>query len=63
MTEATPRRSFLAGTRGPAGRSSPARDHQHWGESVHPYTYRDAETLMDHFWLEVETILKREGIE
>jgi len=50
-------------TPGPAGRSSPARDHQHRGESVHPYTYRDADTLMDDFWLEVEAILKREGIE
>lgn len=50
-------------TRGPAGRSSPARDHRHRGESVHPYAYRDADTLMDDFWLEVEAILKREGIE
>jgi hypothetical protein len=30
---------------------------------VHPYAYRDADTLMDDFWLEVEAILKREGIE
>lgn len=50
-------------TRGPAGRSSTARDHVHRGESVRPYAYRDADTLMDDFWLEVEAILKREGVE
>lgn len=50
-------------TRGPAGRSSAARDHLHRGESVRSYTYRNAETLIDDFWREVEAILKREGIE
>ena len=50
-------------TRGPAGRSSAAHDHLHRGESVRPYAYRDAETLMDDFWREVEAILKREGVE
>ena len=50
-------------TRGPAGGSSTARDHLHRGESVRVYLYRDAETLMDDFWREVEAILTREGIE
>lgn len=50
-------------TRGPAGRSSTARDHLHRGESLRPYAYRDADTLMDDFWREVEAILKREGVE
>jgi len=50
-------------TSGPAGRSSSARDHLHRGESVRPYSYRDAQTLMDDFWREVEAILKKEGIE
>lgn len=36
-------------TRGPASRSSTARDHLHRGESVRPYAYRGAETLMDDF--------------
>jgi hypothetical protein len=49
--------------RGPAGRSSTARDHLHRGESVRPYAYRDADTLMDDFWREVEAILKKEGVE
>ena len=50
-------------TRGPAGRSSAVHDHVHRGESVRPYSYRDAETLMDEFWREVEAILKKEGVE
>lgn len=50
-------------TRGPAGRSSAARDHVHRGDSVRRYFYRDADTLMDDFWREVEALLKKEGIE
>ena len=50
-------------TRRPAGRSSAGRDHLHRGESVRPYACRDAETLMDDFWREVEALLKKEGIE
>lgn len=50
-------------TSGPAGRSSSSRDHLHRGESVRPYAYRDAETLMDDFWREVEAVLKKEGVE
>jgi hypothetical protein len=50
-------------TGGPAGRSSATRDHLHRGESVRPYDYRDAGTLIDDFWREVDAILKREGIE
>lgn len=50
-------------TRGPAGRSSAARDHLHRGKSVRSYAYRDAGTLIDDFWREVDAILKREGVE
>jgi len=50
-------------TRGPAGHSSTARDHLHRGECVRSYAYRDAETLMEDFWQEVDAILKKEGIE
>lgn len=50
-------------TRGPAGRSSAARDHLHRGESVWRYAYRDADTLIEDFWQEVEGILKKAGIE
>jgi hypothetical protein len=30
---------------------------------VRPYIYRDADTLIDDFWREVEAILKRKGVE
>lgn len=50
-------------TRGPAAASSGTRDHLHRGESVRPYAFSDAATLMDDFWREVEAILRREGVE
>lgn len=49
--------------RGPAGRSSAAHDHLHRGGSVRGYVFRNADTLTDDFWREVEAILKKEGIE
>jgi hypothetical protein len=33
------------------------------GETVRPYVYRDADTLIDDFWREVEAILKKAGVE
>lgn len=50
-------------TRGPASRSSTVCDHVHRGELVRRYSYRDADSLVDDFWREVEAILKKEGIE
>jgi hypothetical protein len=50
-------------TSGPARRSRSQRDHLHRGDNVRPYSYRDAETLLDDFWREVESILRKEGIE
>jgi Family of unknown function (DUF6516) len=50
-------------TRGPSGRSSASRDHFHRGETVRPYVYRDADTLIDDFWREVEAILRKAGVE
>ena len=45
-------------TRGPASRSSTARDHLHRGESV---VHQRVSVAI--FWREVEAILKREGVE
>lgn len=50
-------------TRGPAGRRRSERDHLHRRETVRPYHYRDADTLLDDFMREVEAILRKEGIE
>jgi hypothetical protein len=47
-------------TRGPSGGGTGSRDHLHRGETVRPYPYRDADTLIDDFWREAAAILKRE---
>jgi hypothetical protein len=49
--------------RGPSGRASTTQDHVHRGDSVRPYAYRDAESLLEDFWREVDTVLKKRGIE
>jgi YD repeat-containing protein len=49
--------------RGPAGRSSAARDHLHRGGSVRRYMYRGADRLIEDFWREVEAILEKAGVE
>ena len=54
---------LVRSTRGPAGRSSASRDHLHRGETIRPYVYRDADTLIDDFWREVAAILKKAGVE
>jgi Family of unknown function (DUF6516) len=48
---------------GPARRRSAARDHLHKGAAVAPYAYRDAATLLEDFWDEVEKWLRERGIE
>ena len=50
-------------SRGPAGRSSALQDHLHRGNTVRPYAYRDADTLLEDVWREVEAILKKRGVE
>lgn len=49
-------------SKGPAGRTNKQGDHRHWRDTVRPYNYADAATLMEDFWADVETILKEEGI-
>jgi hypothetical protein len=49
--------------RGPSGRSAAACDHLHREDAVRPYAYRDAESLLDDFWREVDAFLKKRGIE
>jgi hypothetical protein len=52
---------MMRATRGPAGRTSMARDHVHRGETVRSYVYRDADALIDDFWREVEAIVRKAG--
>jgi len=49
-------------TRGPAGRQRSEHDHLHRRETVRPYHYRDADTLLEDFLHEVEAILRQERI-
>src|SRR5256885_2047471 len=48
---------IVRSTRGPAGRSRSRQDHLHRGETVRPYHYRDADTLIEEFWREVLAIV------
>jgi hypothetical protein len=53
----------LRSRRGPSGRASTAQDHPHHDDAVRPYAYRDAESLLEDFWREVDAVLKKRGIE
>jgi hypothetical protein len=48
-------------TSGPGGRAPKTRDHKHRHETMRPYEYRDAATLLADFWTEVDAILKEKG--
>ena len=43
---------------GPGARTRIEHDHQHKGERVRFYEYKDAVTLLTDFWAEVDRILK-----
>ena len=47
---------------GPGGKAGNIRDHKHRLETVQPYAYRDAGTLLDDFWSEVRAILRERGL-
>ncbi len=44
---------------GPGARTRVEHDHTHKGQRVRFYDYQDARTLLEHFWDEVDAILKR----
>ena len=47
--------------RGPGTRRREERDHRHRLRTVHPYEYRDAATLLEDFWKEVDEVLRERG--
>jgi hypothetical protein len=49
--------------RPPSRKMSKTNDHLHVRASVAPYPYSDAETLMADFWIQVEKVLKAEGVQ
>ena len=45
------------------GRSTGATfDHKHRLKTVRPYVYRDAATLLEDFWAEVDAVLREKGV-
>lgn len=47
---------------GPATHLTETHDHVHKGETIKPYPYKNAETLLEDFWTDVDQILKKEGV-
>ena len=47
----------------PGARKKRKPDHKHAGKSIRGYSYKDAGTLLEDFWTDVERILKEEGIQ
>ena len=46
---------------GPGRRRRTERDHRHRLRKVRPYEYRDAVTLLEDFWKEVDQVLEEGG--
>jgi hypothetical protein len=49
-------------SRGPGGKSRGPLDHRHRMETVRPYRFKDAATLLVDFWTEVDKLLKEKGV-
>jgi hypothetical protein len=49
-------------SRGPGGKSRGPLDHKHRMETVRPYRFKDAATLLVDFWTEVDKLLKEKGV-
>jgi hypothetical protein len=47
---------------GPGGKARGACDHKHHLETVRPYRFKNAATLLEDFWAEAETVLKERGV-
>ena len=47
--------------RGPGARKRREVDHLHRLRTVRPYDYKDAATLLEDFWKEVEAVLRERG--
>ena len=47
---------------GPGGKSRGPFDHRHRLETVRPYRFKDAPTLLEDFWAEVDKLLKEKGV-
>ena len=49
-------------SRGPSGKSRGPLDHRRRMETVRPYRFKDAATLLEDSWAEVDKLLKEKGV-
>ena len=49
-------------TGGPGGKGPRASDHKHRLRTIRPYEYRDAASLLEDFWSEVDAVLREKGV-
>ena len=49
-------------SQGPGGKNRGPFDHRHRLETVRPYRFKDAPTLLEDFWTEVDKLLKEKGV-
>ena len=47
---------------GPGARAGGAHDHRHRLRTVRPYDYKDAATLLEDFWIEVDAVMRERGV-
>jgi hypothetical protein len=47
---------------GPGGKGRGSLDHKHRLETVRPYRFKDAATLLVDFWAEVDKLFKEKGV-
>ena len=51
----------VRGRRGPGARRRAESDHRHRMRTIRSYEYKDAPTLLEDFWNEVDAVLKERG--
>jgi hypothetical protein len=49
-------------SRGPGAKSHSPLDRKHQLETVRPYRFKDAATLIEDFWARVDKFLKEKGV-
>lgn len=51
----------LGASAGPGGKRT-EYDHKHRFKTVRPYDYKDAATLLEDFWRQVDSVLREKGV-
>ena len=49
-------------SRRPGGKAGGTLDHKHRMETIRPYRFKDAATLLEDFWSEVDKLLREKGV-